>query len=463
MYVVGTHYGHDASVALVGHGRIIHYEKERFTRVRHDSGDIRSLYHLLLQENGIDPHEIVAAVCTSLGDNFNAVRSRQSWNSLAEVDESRTSYFGPNIPCYWIPHHTAHLAYALYTSKYTEAEVLAIDGRGDPYVSFGKPDHAFAKVSHPFNERCSGRWIMDQPPPNHIGGEWDNLSSQLFGSWHAAGTVMAMVGIPYTDFSQLTGFDMSVRDAVLSLQEKTTRTFVESFSGGFPALLSGGCALNGIANYEVLKKCGQVYVPPAAHDGGISVGAALYILHYVLGYSRVQYAPDVVAYAGHDVGAAVENELDQMIDQLEKGHAVPFMVGRAESGPRALGHRSMLADPRRESSRALLNAIKGRQIYRPTAPVMLKADGQTYFDLLDDEAYDYMTVIAPSNSRAKEEIPAALHYDGSARVQLVDDHSPLCDLLKAWKDRTGIPVLLNTSLNLKGMPIANDFSDVAEI
>jgi len=378
---------------------------------------------------------------------------------LMDVDESRTSFFGPNLPCYWIPHHTAHLAYAFYASPYQEAEVLAIDGLGDPFQGRAA-DHAAGRIYHPIGTE-NGTWDVRQPEPVYIGRQWDDISSELFGSWQQAGTTMALVGIPDEQFTALTGFDLSVKKKVDQLQVDTTETFLDFFSGKYPAVLSGGCALNGIANYEVLRKCGAISVPPAAGDGGIAVGAALYGLHVLLNQKRAYYTPETIAFSGCR-GDFPEPNIEHVADEICAGKIVPFTYGRAESGPRALGHRSFLASPTLVM-RDALNCIKGRQAYRPTAPVVTLEYARQYFDLINEQAYHYMTVIADAKSIAKKEIPAALHYDGSARIQIARPGEPIEALLQELVRRGRPPCLLNTSLNLKGMPLVNEQKDMADI
>lgn len=457
-YVIGVHFGHDASVALVGNGRIIHLEKERFTRQKHDSGEIKFSYELALEKFGISKDEILCCIMTGINDHFNAKRTRKAWSDLLDIDEASTDYFGPTIPCYWIPHHTAHMAYAFYASPFEEAYTIAMDGIGDPFRDLSWTDLATGLVFHRFGSSDSS-WFLYQYDFTGIGRRWDDLASKLYGNWWACGTVMALVGMPENIFFHFTGLEVEVKEEIDTLQKETTKILVGCAARNFPTVISGGCALNGIANYAMLEKCRRICVPPAAHDGGLSIGAALYALHKILKEPRIKYSEKDIAFAGMtddfppiDVG--------RIVDLLLTQHLVPLVYGRAESGPRALGHRSILADPRFPVMRDRLNHIKGRQPFRPTAPIVLREHADKFFELIDPNAYAYMTIIAKAKQERLNEIPAAIHYDGTARVQIVDGQEPLAQIIQEFYNRTGIPLLLNTSLNSQGMPIANTYADV---
>jgi carbamoyltransferase len=456
-YVVGVHFGHDASIAIVGNGQIIHLEKERFTRQKHDSGEIKFLYELALDKFHINKDEISCCIMTGVNDHFNAKRTRKSWSSLMEIDSAKTSYFGPDIPCYWIPHHTAHMAYAFYCSPFEEADIIAIDGIGDPYLNLNWTDCATGHIVHDFGSPY-WKWAAYQHEFLNVGRRWDEMASKLFGNWWSCGTVMAMVGIPENNFRQITGFSLDIKNEIDKLQMETTITFLDILPDTYPVAMSGGCSLNGIANYAVLRKHRKICVPPAAHDGGLSVGAALYALHVIMDVPRAKYSIKDVAFCGiTDDFPVIDTE--RIVDLLISQRAVPFVYGRAESGPRALGHRSIIADPRSIAMRDLLNRIKGRQPFRPTAPSVLRDHADKFFELIDPDAYSYMTIIAKAKTEAMKDIPAAIHYDQTARIHIVDDDEPLADVISEFYNRTGIPVLLNTSLNTKSIPIANTYKE----
>jgi carbamoyltransferase len=231
--------------------------------------------------------------------------------------------------------------------------------------------------------------------------------------------------------------------------------------------IAGGCGLNCTANGRLIRdglfEC--LYVPPAPHDAGAALGAALLIHHQVLGRPRGDamrhafYGPAFTdaqvshALAAKSIRSVVLDEgalIARTADSLTAGRIVGWFQGRAEFGPRALGGRSFLADPRDESIREVLNAkIKKRELFRPFAPSVKEEAASEYFDLAQPSPF--MNIAAPARSSARSRIPAVVHVDGSARVQTVsrDQNARYWMLLDRFEARTGVPVLLNTSFNIQ--------------
>ena len=150
-----------------------------------------------------------------------------------------------------------------------------------------------------------------------------------------------------------------------------------------------------------------------------------------------------------------------MVEHLLEHGVAGVCAGRAEFGPRALGNRSLLADPRDPNIKDKVNEIKKRQKFRPFAPSVLSEHAQIYFLTSTKENYDYMQYAVPCTK--KHDIPSVVHVDGTSRVHTVSresaEHSPLRHILELWYQLTGCPILLNTSLNIKGMPMVNDLAD----
>jgi carbamoyltransferase len=231
--------------------------------------------------------------------------------------------------------------------------------------------------------------------------------------------------------------------------------------------LAGGVAYNCVANSRLAREAGfkKVFIPPAAGDSGAAMGAALW--HSVrngwmgqrcemkAAYWGPQFPEAACANALQKAGLSGERLLDEALCEkaaleLSRGRLVLWFQGRMEWGPRALGNRSLLADPRREDSRAMINAkVKHRELFRPFAPSVLEERATEYFDL--PSSSPFMTLTVPVKPSAKGIIPAVVHVDGSARVQTVDrDSNPqFRRLLEAFARQTGVPVLLNTSFNVQ--------------
>jgi carbamoyltransferase len=231
--------------------------------------------------------------------------------------------------------------------------------------------------------------------------------------------------------------------------------------------LSGGVAYNCVANSRIRREAGfkEVYIPSAAGDSGAAMGAALWhafrqgrlrdLAPMKTCYWGPQFSGDACLQAIRNAGlVAQELSEDDLCEkaalELSSGRLVFWFQGRMEWGPRALGNRSLLADPRREDIRAVINAkVKQRELFRPFAPSILEEEAANYFDLAGPSPF--MLFTAPVKLHAKGVIPAVVHVDGSARVQTVDAESNprFRRLLEAFARRTGVPVLLNTSFNVQ--------------
>jgi carbamoyltransferase len=211
----------------------------------------------------------------------------------------------------------------------------------------------------------------------------------------------------------------------------------------------GGVALNCLANRLLGNFFEKMWIMPNPGDAGNSLGAA------ALGYGKKLTWCD--AFLGHNIKG--DYPVEAVIKELETNKMVGVANGRAEFGPRALGNRSLLADPRGPEIKDKVNEIKRRQKFRPFAPVILEEHVDQYFDMPRGWSDSrYMQVIA--TCRSPNLYPAIVHHDGTSRVQTVPkDRSGIRQLLEAWYAKTGCPMLLNTSLNIRGEPMVNDRFD----
>jgi len=241
--------------------------------------------------------------------------------------------------------------------------------------------------------------------------------------------------------------------------------------------IAGGVGLNSVANTRILRESGfeELFIQPAAGDSGGALGAALWAYHSVLGKPRsfrMEHAYWGQEYGASEISSFLRSEnipyqeaphadelLDRVTAHLTLGKVVGWYQGRFEWGPRALGNRSILADPRNAAMKDIVNAkIKFREPYRPFAP-SVTADCATQYFELDHAARQYplryMLYVTPVKETQRVNLPAITHVDGTARVQTVfREHSPLYHgLIERMGQATGIPVVLNTSFNLRGEPI----------
>lgn len=236
--------------------------------------------------------------------------------------------------------------------------------------------------------------------------------------------------------------------------------------------IAGGVAQNSVANGKITRNTGfkEVYIPSAGHDAGISMGAALYVYNQVLrqprqsaiwsAYTGSRFTNEAIEQYLSERNIAYKKLPDEQLypyvaDRLINAGVVGWFSGRSEFGPRALGGRSILADPRRSDAKDLLNAkIKRRESFRPFAPSILKAYVNEYFEVND--AVPFMEKVFPIRAEKQAAIPAVTHVDGTGRLQTVDAHvSPrYYALIDAFRQKTGVPILLNTSFN-ENEPIVN--------
>lgn len=239
--------------------------------------------------------------------------------------------------------------------------------------------------------------------------------------------------------------------------------------------IAGGVAQNSVANGKITRNTPfkKVYIPSAGHDAGISMGAALFVQHQLLqlprqhitsAYTGSRFSNEEIASWLTAKGVQYQQLTDEQLydlvtDCLINGGVVGWMQGRSEFGPRALGGRSILADPRRKDAKDILNLkIKRRESFRPFAPSILQERVAEFFEL--DEPVPFMEKVYPIKEAKKALIPAVTHVDGTGRLQSVDPSvaPKYYQLIKAFDQKTGVPILLNTSFN-ENEPIVNSPED----
>lgn len=291
------------------------------------------------------------------------------------------------------------------------------------------------------------------------------------------------------DYEELGRQNQYYADVAASIQVFTEEVllkmanYLHKETGKTRLCMAGGVALNSAANGRILRETPfeELYIQPAAGDGGGALGAALYTYYTLLNNERRFVMEHAYWGKGYNEGEIktflddngikhqyFKNEEDfisMVVDRLQEGKVVGWFQGRFEWGPRALGNRSILADPRRADMKDIVNTkIKFREPYRPFAPSVLVEKTQEFFNLDEPSAHypaRFMLYIVNVNGDKKDKIPAITHVDGTARLQTVDKkNNPLYyKLIDSFGAATGVPVILNTSFNLKGEPIVNTPSD----
>ena len=287
------------------------------------------------------------------------------------------------------------------------------------------------------------------------------------------------------DFAGAARANQRYADLAASIQAVTEEVLITMArgacerAGSTRLCMAGGVALNSVANGRILREAGvtDLFIQPAAGDSGAALGAALFAHHQLLGQPRgfvmehaalgQEHSMNAIRTATADAGfhsREFDTEdalLEHTAALLASGHVIGWHQGRFEWGPRALGQRSILADPRRADMKEIVNIkIKFREPYRPFAPSVLAEHADQYFDTAGASAQypaRFMLLVEPVRPEARAVLPATTHVDQSARLQAVTRAaSPrYYALIERFGRETGVPVLMNTSFNLRGEPIVN--------
>lgn len=287
--------------------------------------------------------------------------------------------------------------------------------------------------------------------------------------------MVSRFGLPRKREDSLTQYHKDLAASVQRMTENTIFHIMASLqkkTGLKNICLAGGVAQNSVANGKIKMKTSfeNIYIPSAGHDAGISIGAALYVQHQILKNERtpsIRTAYTGSHYSNEEIKGFLSSRnikydelsdailFDRITDCLIGGGVAGWFTGRAEFGPRALGGRSIIADPRRSDAKEILNSkIKRRESFRPFAPSILKEYVNEYFEQNDD--VPFMEKVFPIKESKRKAIPAVTHVDGSGRLQTVDKNiSPrYYGLIETFRNKTGVPILLNTSFN-ENEPIVN--------
>ena len=541
MYSLGIScYYHDSAAAILKDGHVVAaVEEERFSRKKFDDGFPRMAIDWCLKEAGITPEQINSVAFYDkpvlkferLLDNYIAVAPRGLYSFLnvipkwlhkrlwikEEIKKHMRGYQGNII---FPEHHMSHAAHTFFTSPFDEAAILTVDGVGEwSTTSFGSAENTSIKLTNDI------RW------PHSIGmfysaftyflgfkvneGEYKLMGLSAYGKPKYYDLILNEILDVKNDgslhlnlkyfaftydkvmtnqkFAELFGIprrEENVKaeqihyDIAASAQKVLEDIMlkmvnhVHKKTGMKNLCLGGGVALNGVANYRILKEgpFENVHIPPSPGDGGSAIGCAQY-LYYIHKKQRRIIVQDHAkriqenvyvgpSFSNDEIKSFLEeNNIDyeyltreQLLQTTAKliseQNVVGWYQGKIEWGPRALGNRSILADPRDSKMKDVLNEkIKHRELFRPFAPSILEEYVSEYFDL--NIPSPYMLFVA--KVKKPDKIPAVTHVDGTGRLQTVSrEANPLYyDLINDFYKITGVPVVVNTSMNVRGEPIVN--------
>ena len=541
MYSLGIScYYHDSAAAILKDGHVVAaVEEERFSRKKFDDGFPRMAIDWCLKEAGITPEQINSVAFYDkpvlkferLLDNYIAVAPRGLYSFLnvipkwlhkrlwikEEIKKHMRGYQGNII---FPEHHMSHAAHTFFTSPFDEAAILTVDGVGEwSTTSFGSAENTSIKLTNDI------RW------PHSIGmfysaftyflgfkvneGEYKLMGLSAYGKPKYYDLILNEILDVKNDgslhlnlkyfaftydkvmtnqkFAELFGIprrEENVKaeqihyDIAASAQKVLEDIMlkmvnhVHKKTGMKNLCLGGGVALNGVANYRILKEgpFESVHIPPSPGDGGSAIGCAQY-LYYIHKKQRRIIVQDHAKRIQENVYVGPSFSNDEIKSFLEENNihyeyltreqllqttakliseqnVVGWYQGKIEWGPRALGNRSILADPRDSKMKDVLNEkIKHRELFRPFAPSILEEYASEYFDLTIPSPY----MLFVAKVKKPDKIPAVTHVDGTGRLQTVSrEANPLYyDLINDFYKITGVPVVVNTSMNVRGEPIVN--------
>jgi carbamoyltransferase len=400
----------------------------------------------------------------------------QGWKRRDNDIEIYLARYEIETPVTYVSHHHSHAAGGYYTSGFDDACVLVIDAIGE---------FETATIWKGSNNKLEKLW--SQSYPHSIGlfysamtqrvGLKPNEDEYILMGMAAYGndSLVSEIKQDFIEHGKKIKFkqnlhrgcthwrpDLIVKDsfeiayATQVLYEEMFCNLLETaykLTNSKNLVLMGGCALNCSANRLTGKWFNNTWIMPNPGDAGSAVGAVL-AKHPEWRISPKDFTP----FLGYDMGYCATNE--EIVEYIIQNKMCGVARGKAEFGPRALGNRSLLADPRGTDIKDKINAIKQRQEFRPFAPAILAEMVHDYFDVPAgwSSGSPYMQVVA--RCKRPSDFPAIVHVDGTSRVQTVEaDGSPFRQLLELWYKETGCPMLLNTSLNIKGKPMVNDKTD----
>ncbi len=513
-YILGFNGSHDGSAAIIKNGKVLGtVTKERITGIKKDSnGNTKDVVESLFRRFGINFNDIDCVAfcdnyididsnyiaCTENDHSFSARSNiygeqRPNHKAVVKYEELIASFQGYNIPCYHINHHLGHHAYSYYTSPFERSLCFSLDGSpgGNSLLSVAR---LLEIEEYKF-------------PKNNISILYDWFTYFLLGNpLYKAGSLMGLAAFG-TPLDKVNEIDLSCEELdylsiwksltdrepkkvteknpiidqeVMDLAATAQKLFEKSiifYLNSIPEdlikeyhgqlCLSGGsflnCQVNGLICKKTLFK--KIHIAPACGDDGLAVGAALYCAHHILKISRSTYSDKELAFSGHQYPVAqvgIKYDPKMIAKEIARGKVIGFYQGPSEFGPRALGNRSILADPRSISIKQHLNNnVKKREWFRPFGASVISRESYDWFEIQDNSPFMLMAV----NVKKPELIPAVVHQDNSSRIQILTEETnpAFYELISFFNELTGVPLLLNTSLNDDTCPIVETPKDAIDL
>lgn len=506
---------HDSAAAIVKDGVVIATaEEERFNRLRHYRGTPKMAIEYCLKEAGITMAEVdVVAIANNPYGPFQHMRPnlnpanfvRDIVNIIIFEHYKKELKKMTKAEVVFVDHHLAHAASTFYSSGFNKANVLTIDGSGETesFAFFVGENNTLTRIwDIPLGS------LFAKKKSQSIGGVYSRLTAFLKLGVHGEGKTMGLAsyGKPVYDFSKILNIKSHTdyvinrqnisalypqlerkdskapltqehKDLAASLQNALEDSIANlareafNYSGIRQFAFAGGVALNCNTNTRVLLEdfCDDLFLQPAAHDGGIALGAAQHLaaLKGDNPSHRLTHAYYGPGYSNEEIEKLLKNaklqyQYYENVEQITarhitEGKIVAWFQGRMEMGPRALGNRSILADPTIAGINDKINEnVKHREVWRPFAPSIIEEAAPKYFEGVDKaKESPFMLHTFYVKEEYRDAFPAITHVDGSSRIQTVrkDQNERYYNLMKEIEKINGHPIVLDTSLNDQGEPI----------
>lgn len=466
---------HDAAVS-VWHDKELKFaaHSERYSKIKND-GDLHP--DLIREAEYWGKPNLVVWYESPVLKTLRQFTAGQGWKWSENNVKDYLIRYGIDSNLYINTHHLSHAAAGYFTSGFKDATVICIDSIGEfetltIWKALGRNLNKWYSQSYPHSV---GLWYSAM---TQRCGLKPNEEEYILMGMAAYGNPDRLYSSILQDFfkstqapdirfrhnlhrgcswwrpelqSQQDLFDIAAATQALYTDILTNLSnYAKRNLGSKNLVLMGGCALNCVANSQITKDWDNVWIMPNPGDAGSAVGGV------------AAYFNEMIKWPGPYLGTNMGEKypIGAVMRELDKKQIVGVATGRAEYGPRALGHRSLLADPRGPDIKLRVNEIKQRQQFRPFAPAILEEYVHDVFDMPQGIGKSpYMQFVG--RCRFPDLYPAIIHHDGTSRVQTVghNDCPGFRLLLESWFEDTGCPMLLNTSLNIKGQPMVNDHRD----
>ena len=466
---------HDAALAVFDDNKLLFAShSERFSGKKNDADLCESLVDYAASHYGY-PKEVVWYE-KPWAKTLRQFQAGQGFNHRSNSIKKYLNQYNISAPVYTQWHHESHAAAGFYTSSFNEAAIVVIDAIGEfetLTIWQGGPSGLKQVYKQRYPDSL-GLWYSAMTQRCHLKPNEEEYILMGMSAYGDPKKLYNRIAEDFFDFGSKKlvklkrnlhrgcldwAPDLTVNDT-FDIAAATQRLYEYFFDKILletkrlvktdNVVIMGGCALNCLANPIAYKHFSNVWIMPNPGDAGSAVGAVLARNQEHIGWETCSL--------GYDIKPTAATE--SIVEHLLKEKMCGVAQGPAEYGPRALGNRSLLADPRGPDIKDAVNAIKHRQQFRPFAPVILEELADMYFDLCGHSSdHRYMQFI--SRCRHPQLFPAVIHRDGTSRVQTVPPNSKsgIRKLLEQWYQATGCPMLLNTSLNIKGQPMVNDAAD----